>query len=67
MKRAEIDEQNDCMLKRQHHFRMAADVLAEAFGDFDEVEAVAVIGSVAVTLWKEIPRFREFRRAGIEV
>ena len=34
---------------------------------FDEVEAVAVIGSVAKPLWKEVPRFREFRRAGIEV
>jgi len=26
------------------------------------VQAVAVIGSVAEALWKEIPRFREFRR-----
>jgi hypothetical protein len=34
---------------------------------FDEVEAVAVIGSVAKSLWKEVPRFREYRRAGIEV
>ena len=28
---------------------------------------IAVIGSVAKPLWKEVPRFREFRRAGIEV
>jgi hypothetical protein len=34
---------------------------------FDEVEAIAVIGSVAKPLWKEVPRFREFRRVGIEV
>src|SRR5215510_6021731 len=34
---------------------------------FEEVQAVAVIGSVAKPLWKEVPRFREFRRAGIEV
>ncbi|BDV39464.1 hypothetical protein DSM21852_27170 [Methylocystis bryophila] len=34
---------------------------------FEEVEAVAVIGSVAKPLWKELPRFREFRRAGITV
>jgi hypothetical protein len=34
---------------------------------FEEVEAIAVIGSVAKPLWKEVPRFREFRRAGIEV
>jgi len=31
------------------------------------VRAVAVIGSVARPLWKEIPRFRAFRRLGIEV
>jgi hypothetical protein len=34
---------------------------------FEEVEAIAVSGSVAKPLWKEVPRFREFRRAGIEV
>jgi hypothetical protein len=31
------------------------------------VQAVAVIGSVAKMLWKEVPRFSEFRREGIEV
>lgn len=31
------------------------------------VVAIAVIGSVAKALWKEVPRFREFRRARIEV
>ena len=34
---------------------------------FEEVEAIAVIGSVAKSLWKEVPRFREYRRAGIEI
>ena len=34
---------------------------------FEEIEAIAVIGSVAKSLWKEVPRFREYRRAGIEV
>src|SRR6058998_1922536 len=34
---------------------------------FPEVYAVAVIGSVAKALWKEIPRFSDFRREGIEV
>ncbi len=34
---------------------------------FSEVEAIAVIGSVAKPLWKEVPRFREFRREGIEL
>lgn len=67
MRRAEIDEQNRYMLLRQRQFRMAADVVADAFAAFEEVRAVAVIGSVAKPLWKEVPRFREFRRARIEV
>jgi hypothetical protein len=32
-----------------------------------EIQAIALIGSVAKPLWKEIPRFSEFRRARIEV
>jgi hypothetical protein len=67
MKRAKIEEQNRCLLDRQRQFRIAADVVAQALIDFPEVEAIAVIGSVAKRLWKEVPRFREFRRAGIEV
>lgn len=67
MRRAAIEEQNSFMLRRQHEFRMAANVVAGAFMAFEEVEAVAVIGSVAKPLWKEVPRFREFRRAGVEV
>jgi len=67
MRRAEIEEQNLLMLKRQHEFRMAADVVTEAWTAFAEVQAVAAIGSVAKALWKEVPRFREFRREGIEV
>jgi hypothetical protein len=55
------------MLRRQREFRVAADVVTDAWAAFDEVLAVAVIGSVAKALWKEIPRFSDFRRAGIEV
>lgn len=67
MRRAEIEQQNRAMVEQQRQFRMAAEVLAEAFADFEEVQAVAVIGSVAKALWKEIPRFYEFRRERIEV
>lgn len=67
MRRSEIKDQNRYLLRQQHEFRWAADVVTEAFAAFDEVVAVAVIGSVAKPLWKEVPRFREFRRAGIEV
>jgi hypothetical protein len=67
LKRAEIEEQNRYMLRQQNDFRRAADVVTDALMTFEEVEAVAVIGSVAKSLWKEVPRFREFRRAGIEL
>ena len=67
MKKAVIAEQNRAMLARQREFRMAADIVAEEWMAFPEVEAIAVIGSVAKRLWKEVPRFREFRRQNIEV
>ena len=53
------------MLRLQHDFRRAADIVTDALMTFEEVEAIAVIGSVAKSLWKE--RFSEFRRAGIDV
>ncbi len=67
MRRAKIEEQNRYLLQTQRDFRRAADIVTDALMAFEEVEAVAVIGSVAKSLWKEIPRFSEFRRAGIEV
>ncbi len=67
MKRIEIEEQNRYLLRLQQDFRRAADIVTDALMTFEEVEAVAVIGSVAKSLWKEVPRFREFRRAQVEV
>jgi hypothetical protein len=67
MQRAKIEEQNRYLLRRQHEFRIAADVVANVWAGFPEVQAIAVIGSVAKPLWKEIPRFSEFRRERIEV
>lgn len=55
------------MVRQQRQFRMAADVVTKCWLQFPEVQAIAVIGSVAKLLWKEVPRFSEFRRAGIEV
>src|SRR5579864_2462316 len=63
MRHAAIEEQNRHLLERQRQFRMAADVVTDPWMRFAEVQAVAVIGSVAKALWKEVPRFREFRRA----
>jgi hypothetical protein len=67
VKRAAIEQQNQLMVRRQREFRLAADVVTDAWTAFAEVQAVAVVGSVAKALWKEIPRFSDFRRAGIEV
>jgi hypothetical protein len=67
LRQAEIEEQNRLLLRLQHEFRRAADIVTDALMIFEEVDAVAVIGSVAKPLWKEVPRFREFRRAGIEI
>jgi hypothetical protein len=67
MRRSEIAEQNRYLLERQRQFRVAADVVTDAWTRFEEVLAVAVIGSVAGPLWKEVPRFSEFRREQIEV
>jgi hypothetical protein len=67
VRHVEIDDQNRRLLELQREFRMAADVVADAWMGFPEVQAIAVIGSVAKPLWKEVPRFREFRRQGIEV
>jgi hypothetical protein len=55
------------MLAQQRQFRAAADVVTDAWAAFAEVRSVAVIGSVAKELWKEIPRFSEFRRDRIEI
>jgi len=66
MRRAQIDEQNRYLIRQRHQFRMAADVVTNAWMAFPEVSAVAVIGSVAKRLWKEIPRFAAFRRQRIE-
>jgi hypothetical protein len=67
MRRAKIEEQNAYLPRRQRDFRIAANGVADAWMTFCEVQAVAVIGSVAKALWKEIPRYSEFRRAGVEV
>ena len=41
--------------------------MTKAWTAFLEVQALAVIGSVAKPLWKEVPRFREFREQWIEI
>jgi hypothetical protein len=63
----EIAETNDAMLRRQQQFRLAAEYAASAFARIPSVERVALFGSVALPLPSEVPRFREYRRAGVAV
>jgi hypothetical protein len=65
--RRAIAEQDKHLLERQRMFRIAADAVAAALARFDEVEVVALFGSVAVPLWREVPRFSDYRRYRIEV
>ncbi len=65
LSREGIAETNRHLVERQALFRRAADVATAALARFDEVEAVALFGSVANPLRKEVPRFRSYRRAGI--
>lgn len=67
MRKAEIDEADQYQLSRQRDFRGAADLIARTFAGFPEVAAVAVTGSVAKPLWREVPRFRKFRRSGTAI
>jgi len=52
---------------RQEQFRLAAEHVARAMGELPAVEKVVAFGSVFSQLKAEVPRFREFRRAGIEI
>ncbi|SOD89861.1 hypothetical protein [Caenispirillum bisanense] len=65
MRQAEIDRQNQWLIDRRNQFRAGADVVTAAWAAFPEVVAVALTGSVAKPLWKEVPRFAPFRRKGI--
>jgi hypothetical protein len=65
--RKQIAEQDRYMLKRQADFRLAADAIAEDFAELPEVRAVTLFGSVAQPLAREVPRFWQFKRHGIEI
>jgi len=55
------------MLRRQRDFRAAAEYVAEALARLPVVRKIVLFGSVVAPLKKEVPRFREYRRAEIEV
>lgn len=65
MRRSDIKRENRGLLDRQRQFRAAADAVADAWAAFPEIRAIAVIGSVARPLEKEVPRFQPYRGEGI--
>ncbi|AVM76173.1 hypothetical protein [Magnetospirillum gryphiswaldense] len=67
VRRADVERENARLRARQSEFRAAADVVAAAWRSFPEVVTIALIGSVAKPLRKEVPRFQPFRRHGIEL
>jgi hypothetical protein len=63
----DIKEENERMQRRQSQFRLAAEYVAQAFSQFPEVQKVVLFGSVAAPLRKEVPRFKQFRKYGVEI
>jgi hypothetical protein len=55
------------MLARQATFRRAADMIAADLTKVPEVRAIALFGSLAKPLVREVPRFQPFKRHGIEI
>ena len=65
--RRQVEEADQLQLRRHAEFRLAADLVAAALAKLPEVTAIALFGSVARPLWREVPRFQPFRRHGVEV
>ena len=63
----DIESQNRYLLKRQKEFRLAACYVAREIAELETVRKISLFGSVAGKLKKEIPRFREYRRANIKM
>lgn len=62
---AGIAEQNNLLLRRYREFRQAADAVVAAWRDRPEIVAVGLIGSLAVSPWKEVPLHAPYRQARI--
>jgi len=57
--------QDEILLRRQRHFRAAAERVAVVWGEIAAVEKIVLFGAAAARLWREIPRFRAYQRARI--
>ncbi len=64
---ADIAEQNARLQTQYYRFRLAAALVTRELLTLPAVQRVELIGSTANPLWKEVPRFREYRRYRIAV
>jgi hypothetical protein len=55
------------LLERQRVFRFAADRVTAALAQCGEVEAIALIGSVARPLRREVPRFAPYKQLRLPI
>ncbi len=62
-----IARQNRALMRRRDEFRIAAEYVGEALAEIRSVRKIVLFGSVVAPLYKEVPRFREYRRAGVEL
>jgi hypothetical protein len=65
--KAKIAEQEQYLLERQRVFRVVADRLTLALAQCPGVEAVALIGSVARPLPRDVPRFSPYRQLRLKI
>lgn len=63
----EIAEADREQLKRHENFRKAARALSQRLQTLPEVQKVVLFGSVALPLWKEVPRFSRLRNKRIKI
>lgn len=63
----EIHEEDQRMLRRQAGFRNAARAVSGYLAEMPEVRQVRIFGSVALPLWKEVPRHSRFRHRNIRI
>lgn len=61
----ETHDQRALLERERREFRRAAERVAAALAEAPEVRRIVLFGSVAAPLPDEVPRFREYRRAGI--
>jgi hypothetical protein len=64
---AAIAKEEQWLLERQRVFRVVADRLTAALARCNDIEAIALIGSVARPLRREVPRFAPYRQLRLPI